>query len=293
MMKSRLKLEICIPVLMVTSLIIYGCEQSFEPINQDNQYNYTMYSVLDLSADTQWVRVMPVRNSVFKDSVPNNATVSLTRLSTGESEVLKDSLFRLSQDTYVWNFWTNTPLHQNEDYLVEAVSPEGDVTSATASIPSDFPESEIYFRENTGECYIQINGLAEYIPVVEIEYRFRLQRDILSGFYRYSISHVQAMQPGIAGGKQIVVQNDIQAIANEFNVETSQFRDVSGQLTVVSSDSNWYDVNEEAAEVPGRLSNVENGLGLVTGIVSKRQPWRPNIEEQQQFLFCPPEYAAQ
>ncbi|WP_020404609.1 DUF4249 family protein [Gracilimonas tropica] len=287
---AKAKINYTLLAAILTALV--GCEQTFEPIKENNLYNYTMYAVLDLSADTQWVRVMPVRNTILKDSVPNNATVKLTRLSTSETVVLEDSLFKLSQDSYVWNFWTDSPLFGNEKYLLEAISPEGNITSATAMVPPEFPQPDIYYRENTSDCYIQINELAENIPVVEIEYTFRIQRDVLSGLYSFPISHTGDLEPGIRG-KQVVVSNDVQRIASEFGADINQLRDLSGTLTVVSADTNWYEMDRLDTDLPGTASNVQNGLGLVTGIVSKTQPWKPNVPDQQQFLFCPPDYADQ
>jgi len=270
--------------------LITGCEQTFDPLQSNSSYNYTIYSVLDLSADTQWVRVMPVRNSISRDSISNDATVRLTRLRTGKVVVLEDSLFSLASDSYAWNFWTDTPLFDNEDYLIEAVSPEGKITSARASIPPDFSQPEIYYRENTMNCYIQIDDVIENIPVVEIEYRFRIQRNTLSDWNLFSISHINDIESGRAGTR-VVIQNDIQIIADNFGIEMGQIRDISGELTVVSADSNWYSLDELGVEIPGHTSNVRNGLGLVTGIVSKILPYRPNREGQEDYGFCPPEFA--
>lgn len=286
--KNRLvKFKITVCVLAVAFL--WGCENSFEPIKENNLYNYSMYGILDLSADTQWVRVMPLRNSIFRDSVGNDATVSLTRESTGQTEQLQDTLLRLAQNSYVWNFWTTTPLHPQEDYTVTAESPEGEVTSATASIPADFPTPEIYYRENTENCHIIISAEVERPVVVEITYEFQIEHnDELSSITRFPISHIRNLVESFGGNMELVINSDIAAIAQEYNVLTNQIVNLSAELLIVSADSNWTELDMDGADLPGENSNVENGLGIVTGIVSKSFPLRPNREGQEHYDICPP-----
>lgn len=276
-------------VCILFSSLLAGCENSFEPIKDNNLYNYSMYGILDLTADTHWVRVMPLRNTIFRDSMGNDATVRLIRESTGQTEQLEDTLLRLAQNTYVWNFWTTTQLQPSEDYTVTAESPEGEITFATASIPADFPPPEIYYRENTENCHIIIDSIVERLVVAEITYEFQIEHnDETTSVIRFPISHIRSVQDALGGDHELVINNDIATLAAEHNVSPSQIINLSGELLLVSADSNWTELDMTGADLPGENSNVQNGLGIVTGIVSKTFPLRPTWEDQQHYSICPP-----
>ena len=281
----KIKVSQLLALFLVT--LFTGCENSFEPIKENNLYNYSMYGILDLSADTQWVRVMPLRTTIFRDSMPNNATVTMTRESDGLTEQLQDTLIRLAQNSYVWNFWTTQQLLPNETYTIKAESPEGEVTTGQAHIPSDFPLPELFFRENTGNCHIIIDSIVERIVVAENSYEFQIQRDLISGINTFSISHVGDVKPTFTGNHEIVF-DDVPAIAAENNVSPQQIVNVDGKGLIVSADTNWVGLDIQNVELPGEASNVVNGLGVVTGIVSKRFELRPTREDQLNYTMCPP-----
>ncbi len=61
----------------ITSIlyVLSACDSSFNPLAENNRFNFTIYATLDLSTDTQWVRVMPVRDSIFTTPKPIDAMV--------------------------------------------------------------------------------------------------------------------------------------------------------------------------------------------------------------------------
>ncbi len=274
-------------VLMGVALAI-GCDNSFEPLKENNLYNYSMYGVLDQSADTQWVRVMPLRTTILRGPISNDANVFMIRENDGQAVQLQDTLMQLAQNTYVWNFWTDVALNSEYTYTIQAISPEQEKTSATANIPPDFGNPEISYDSRTERCFVDIKGDVEHLVVAEITYTFRVLYDgEPSGFQHYSISSLNEIEELFGGIKRFEVYN-LSEITRVYGVSENQIIDLSGELLVVSADSNWYDFNKDAAEIPGKYSNVKNGLGLVTGVVSKRLPYRPNVPGQENLTFCPP-----
>jgi hypothetical protein len=88
---------------------VAGCDDSFQPLEIHDR-NFSMYGVLEVGADTQWIRVMPVRDSAFTSPGPLDATVTMENLETGRTVELRDSLIRHSgfdQDV-VANLWAPT-----------------------------------------------------------------------------------------------------------------------------------------------------------------------------------------
>ena len=269
-------------------VVLAGCENSFEPIKENNLYNYSMYGILDLSADTQWVRVMPLRSSILRDSMPNEATVTMTRESDGLTVQLEDTLIRLARDSYVWNFWTTQQLLPNENYTITAESPEGNKTTGQAHIPSDFPMPELFYRENTGNCHIIIDAVVDRLVVAKNTYQFQILRDVISGINVFSVSYIGDVQGTFRGDHEIVF-NDLPTMAAVYEVSPEQIINLSGEGLVVSADTNWVGLDIENEELPGVASNVENGLGVITGIVSKSFPIRPTREDQLNYMMCPPQ----
>jgi hypothetical protein len=92
---------------------LVGCDQSFEPLHLDHDRYFSIYGVLDAAADTQWIRVMPVRDSAFTAAGPIDALVTLKNLATGRIVVLEDQPARYTsadptviEDLFAHNFRT-------------------------------------------------------------------------------------------------------------------------------------------------------------------------------------------
>ena len=82
----------CLPMVVVTALAA-GCEEPFEPFQESPDGAFSMFGYLNVKADTQWVRVMPVRQNLFLQPEPIDAVVTLEHLGTGRVVTLRDSLF--------------------------------------------------------------------------------------------------------------------------------------------------------------------------------------------------------
>ena len=274
--------------VLIGVALLAGCENSFEPLKENNRYNYSMYGILDFSADTQWVRVMPLRTTVLRGPVANDANVFMIRENDGQIIPLQDTLIKLAQNTYVWNFWTTDSIIPEYTYTIQAISPEQEVTSATANIPVDFNTPEISYDSTKKRCLVDIKGEVDNLVVAEITFTFRIRYgEEPSDIQHYSISYLNEVEELFGGIKRFEVQS-ISEIMRVYGVSENQILNLSGELVVVSADSNWYNFKEDAAEIPGKFSNVKNGLWVVTGIVSKRLPYRPIVRGQEHFTFCPP-----
>jgi hypothetical protein len=120
-------------------LALSSCDSSFEPIQENDRYIYSIYGYLDAAADTQWVRVMPVHEKLFAGPEPIDATVTLENLESGESQVMNDSLFQYAANTYAWNFWTPMELEPTGTYRLTAERSDGVTSHVTVTLPESFP----------------------------------------------------------------------------------------------------------------------------------------------------------
>jgi hypothetical protein len=130
-------------------LFLLGCDNSFEPI-QKNDRSFSVFGHLDPSADTQWIRVMPLR-SVITSPGAFRAHVALQEVGSGRALVLRDSIFEYphnvhvgSEGVSVHNFWTTEQIRAGELYRFSAVGSNGDSASATIPIPSDYAVSVVF-----------------------------------------------------------------------------------------------------------------------------------------------------
>lgn len=278
-------------LLLLLTCLIAGCNNNFQPLDESMEKTYSMHGLLDLSADTNWVRVMPVRKSIERGLSQIDVEVSLIRESNNEAMQMHDTIMALPQNTYAWNFWTDEPLQASESYTVQAVSESGETVTATATIPPDFPTPTVLFNERTNRCHIAISDLAENIVVAEITYSFRLPIETsfqpdTSDIYYYTVSYLNSLEMVFSGWEFTV--DELPRIASEYDVSVNDLINPKGEILIVSADENWVMTDPEEAQLPGVHSNVSSGLGVVSGIVSKRLPLRPNIEDQQDMIFCPP-----
>lgn len=263
--------------LICTGLFLssLGCDQPFEPLKENGRFNFTMYGVLDLSADTQWVRVSPIRESIYSTPEPIDATVTLTRKSTGETEVLQDSLFRLSQNRYVWNYWTDTPLHPEEEYTVRAEDSDGRYSQGTAYVPQNFETPSVDYNDSNQSCRVIIDGTVKRIVVAQIIYSLVVNYPTSQSFHdHYPISHLDDIST-FHTGDYIINARDLSDIADDFSVNTSQINIINGSVSIVSGGPNWPDSADASSgiiDLPNSVSNVEKGLGIITGVVSKEIP---------------------
>src|SRR5688500_8241129 len=100
--------------IYMAALFLISCEEPFEPLAATDLV-FSIYGHLDASADTQWVRVMPLRESLLTTSGPIDAVVTLQELETGTVVEMSDSLSRYTVFLadgrfYAHNFSTTMPM---------------------------------------------------------------------------------------------------------------------------------------------------------------------------------------
>ncbi|MEX0608555.1 MAG: hypothetical protein WD016_01225 [Balneolaceae bacterium] len=277
-------------VTILTSFYISACDSSFEPLQENGQYHFSIFGALDHSADTQWVRVMPMMGTRFLETpTPIDARVTLTEKSSGNVIVLNDSLFQYSNNVYAWSFWTPEPINDNEEYTLTAEASDGRKSSATVTIPPDYPTPVVDYSETQEKGTIVGSGI-ERMVVAETKYLAQIMTDAgLSPESEVVISHLERVSYTSSGIFRFF-PNDISIIANEFNVPGGSVVINNREVLVVSGSTEWPDFNDMSEEEVYLLevnSNVENGLGVLAGIVSKRFPLKSCYDEEDELIACP------
>src|SRR5688572_21996239 len=141
-------------------LALLGCERPFEPIQASDRH-FSIYGLLDATADTQFIRVTPIRDVAATTAEPIDVALRLEHLETGRSIPLSDSLFafrasniNLGIDRYGRNFWTTERMEPGATYAFTATGPEGETSRVVARVPNDVPEFVVGVSQTPAGAFI-------------------------------------------------------------------------------------------------------------------------------------------
>lgn len=266
-----------------------GCDYSFDPLQENDQHHFSMYGYLDASADTQWVRVMPVRDSLYYEPKPLDATVTLTNSASGETVEMQDSLFSYVQGVYTHNFWTTMDIEPTETYRLTAESSKGDEASSSVEVtlPEDFPTPLIVIArdsttDNPNRVYIDgVKQLADVQTVYHVATNS-------GGTKLYTFPHLKDTLSTTSGDIAVVIDRvEEQGKINRFIINEILKR----QVFVAAAGPNYPklgSIEQSVVVLPKGISNVVNGVGFVGGIVSKTVPYKACFKEgTDTFVPCP------
>ncbi len=260
--------------LIILWLFLPACNEKFDPLEDKSDSPFSMYGFLDASADTQWVRVIPVREQVNTPPEIPEMQVTIENLETGETVALNDSLFRFRQEFYVLNSWTTADIEPEQTYRLKGKLPNGLTSRVTVTTPKDFPMPNI--EEFKGGCSgrMQMSGierLADVKSVWHIRFYFSgiaYERVIAVPYRR------KAVDFGDGDFTVYIDSNKELSAISEQTLSTVDSLDVlSRKLFVASAGPDWSEeitsLDQLEYSLPQINSNVENGVGYVIGIVSK------------------------
>lgn len=259
-----------------------GCDTSVNPI-QENDLHYSIFGTLNASADTQFVRVEALRDSLSIGAPAElDAEVLLTDVTEEQTVALQDSIFRYSGDTYAHNFYTTHDVQPTHTYRLTVRSSEGAESSALVSVPDTFPEPTAIVsvdRDLLGcspsgaTMVVEIRGIERLIAVNALYYMTPLNREMP----REEVEpHVQnfghladtSQVPDGSIWANIGYQEDLCQIREDFG-DSHQIDKI--EVVIAAGNPDWPDfmsMDWETVALPGGASNVEGGSGLLGGIVT-------------------------
>lgn len=253
---------------LLASAFASGCDRPFQPFEENRSGPFSMVGYLDLRADTQWVRVMPVRQSLLSGPEPIDAVVTLEHLGSGRTVTLQDSLFqfkdsRLDGVSYVHVFWTTERLEAGARYELKAVRSDGALSTAVVDMPADL---EFTFLNPRDTAWVEIR--AERVLFVETFHTMSTS----GGQYGATVGKRQRPPAPTPDPRLHVLAVD--GIA-PFALGMVDVR--RPELRIAAARSDWpFDASltDLDATLPGTTpSNVENGLGFVGGVVTWTIPF--------------------
>lgn len=299
-------------ICIVFLCLFAGCDNTFVPLEENDQYHFSIFGYLDASADTQWVRVMPVREDIYAEPKPIDVIVSLEHVETGESIVMNDSLFSFFQG-YVWNFWTTMDLYPEQTYRITAKRSDGKTSHARVQLPPDYPTPLLHRQPRIpgGTPPVDIIYIKGVERLADVQTIYSFGHRNWEEEYMVPFSHLKDTTRQASGDYVIVIdpQEDQRVILTfrgppcvrrniiiTFDCETPlqgdfNFDDASMinmQIFIASAGPEFHffpSIDEKVTAMPEGISNVANGTGYLAGIVSKTIPYESCFEEDSAVLI--------
>lgn len=271
-------------------LIFTGCDQTFQPLQKNDKYYFSIYGYLDAAADTQWVRVGPAREGINEPPDPAGIEVILEHVQSGETVTMKDSLF--ASKSFL-NYWTTMDIQNEQTYRITAERADEKSSSVTVTTPKEVPLPLVTEAEGFFDVYI--DDSVEKPADVQVKWyviiapRGIRQKRVYTFPLRDRIKHSEVY----GGTWQLTVDTNPQLVeirksnGGNMSVAHRQFFVAAGgpewDETITSIDDLEYFLDEST-------SNVENGLGYVIGIDSKWTPLATCLTaDSSDIAPCPPE----
>ena len=256
-------------IALLGGAIAAGCDRPFEPFAENLNGPFSMVGYLDLKTDTQWVRVMPVRQSLLSRPEPIDAVVTLERVG-GRTVTLRDSLFtfqdaRLDGVAYAHVYWTTERLEASARYRVRATRSDGAASSVVVDMPRDLELTLLNAESGRDTAWLEVR--AEKVQFVET---FHLTRTT-TGEPAGSVGKRQRALISVDSARMHVGQVDGVPPFNQGLVDVGR-----AELRVATTKADWPAVPRlpiTLADVETMPSNVENGLGYVGAAASWTIPF--------------------
>lgn len=268
---------------LFTLLLLSACNEAFQPLSESDKAPLSIYGYLDASADTQWVRVTPIREQLDMSPVKPEMEVTLEHIQSGNSEMMNDSLLLFPDGINILNAWTTMDIEPGQTYRLLAKRPDGAASSVSVTIPGKFPTVNMQFS---------MDGCLAILNVDQIEHLADIQsRWLVQAIYItegvvtleeerfFSIPH-KNRAVRIADGNYTVQLNTHEErshILSQFLSPPVGIRVIRRDVFIASAGPEWVEgldsMDDLLYTLSDGFSNVENGLGYLIGIASETIPW--------------------
>lgn len=257
----------------IAALAAGGCDETFEPI-APGALPFSVWGYLDAAADTQWIRVTPVRSRMQTSPGPSDAVVTLEHVRTGQLIELRDSLFRLSDPgglgvVYVHNFWTTERIEPGAAYRFSARREGEEPAEVVVEIPRDYAVEVWVSQLPAVSDSLRISPL-RHLPFLELTAHFRdaCESDALS---RRAGGHS-------SDDAVLMIRIDtVEIRSRDAPPECGDPTIERHELWLVGSGAPWpegsdYEVGALGG-VPELPSNITNALGFLGGVLTRTVPY--------------------
>lgn len=284
--------------LLCIFTVFSACDQTFEPLEANDEFFFSMYGYLNAGADTQWVHITPIREQIDLPSDGSDIRVTIENMETGRQIVMNDSLFERGLDFL--NFWTEEPIDYNQTYKLKAQLESGESSQVTITIPEEMPDpivAEFTVPGSPTEYYVLVDkevNLADiqvkyyvrlstpgFQTIRTVTFSYRNSAEIVEEFPDYYSVELNPDEELFRVQRQILVppEGELEVIYRQVFVAASGIALQEGIETL----------DDVIYALPQTLQNVEMGLGYVIGIDGKYIPYEGCTDGRGNIISCGPE----
>lgn len=256
-------------VLMV-SFLLSSCDPAFSPI-KENDRTYSVFGYLNASADTQFVRIEYLRDSLATNTpLQLDAEVKLTNIETGQQVTFQDSVFEYYQAGKAHNYYTTMDILPKQSYRLE-VKGRGSSSSAEVDIPDSFPEPDLI----KGDEFVKVRDIDRLIAVKTIYHTCQncggaetcpAEPTIIRDSFSHLKDTVHLSENSIKANYDS--SEDLLVVGDDYP-SSKTFTIVRSEVVVAAGTPQWPDflrLDEEAMGLTQTASNIDGGTGLLGGI---------------------------
>lgn len=283
---------------LITFFLLPGCDQTFNPIQENSSAPFSMFGYLDASADTQWVRITPVRGQIDLLTEIPEMTVTVEDIKTGRSDQFRDSLFTFPDGLQILNAWSTTKiLKPGGTYRVETERADGAESHVTITFPADFPTPRLEINYDFYQAILFIEDVENLLTV-----QVRTLAHITSESAGWNYTDVfwtpqeKIIKMTENDYKVLMTPSSMYNVRDQLPDPPNDDLDIEylhHQVFVASAGPEWRNDLDELSDIqyslPEILSNVKNGTGYIFGIVSKSVPFKSCFNEKKEYITCPAE----
>jgi hypothetical protein len=276
-----------------------GCEDAFEPFKSSDQ-RFSIFGYLNATADTQWIRVTPLRQSVFTSPGKLDVTVTLEDMGTGATTELHDSIFRYqaagnvegAAASWAHNYWTDAPIRFGATYRLSVVAGDGGTATAIASVPDELPEIVIETRvvtsgRTTAERYY-LRVQVEHMPLVQVIHYVAAHApaDLPGTFTNcpfapeiprvYPIRQPVPQTTAVGAATEVEISKTLQPRLLETGTSPASCVVNRREVLIASPGFEWPTGTQFSASAPalGAVpATVDGGVGFVGGLITRTAPF--------------------
>ena len=283
---------------MLVGCLFIACEVTLDPIEPDPTEPFSVFGSLNPKSSRQWIRVTPIRDTLFNAHPEIDATVTLFDEVSNQVAELQDSVsFRRIDDdetVYFINYWTDYPILPERTYIFRAQNSDGYTSSATVSIPANYqlPIIESVIQDATiSRGTLKGDGI-ERVVILDVAYDLFVIKDEIEFSEKVVVSQLyQNTFHRFDDGTFDAIIDDMAFLRSAFNIDPTRgdfIRIDSAKIYMAAGNDSWPDTESYTLEeltIPHFESNIENGVGVLVGINTVVFPFQ-SCKEDDEFVPC-------
>lgn len=266
-------------------LVLGGCDPNVDLFRESNQY-YSIFGALNVSADTQYVRVEPLRDGLLTSAPATlDATVTLTNLDEGRTVTLRDSVFHYGEDTRAHNFFTTSEIALATSYRLVVDGPGEAETRVETRVPQAMPRPDVSVP--VADCFPNCIGGGPPDCDLPGGPETRIASATVEGIERLvAVRALYTMERPRGAWAYDHLADTVQTGPRTTEARVDYGRDwcsiprpIDGssrlqrriQIIVAAGSADWPDflgLDFETELLPGTASNVEGGVGFFGSVVT-------------------------